>query len=208
MWHTTLNDSKLVTKIILKRGFKANADRLAKQYREKLGIHPCAPLCAFKLAEYLQIPAYSATKFLTLPEEIKLLSGVNGKDCEWSALTMKTQTGNRIIIYNPFHSLARQQSDVMHELAHIICNHENIKKDYDFEIPFGMREYDEEQEEEAKCLGSTLQLATPCLLWAKKRNMATEIIAAHFNASTEMVIYRMNMSGITKRYSNFKKTAE
>jgi hypothetical protein len=198
----------LVARSILKRGFKANADRLAKQYREKLGIHPCAPLCALKLAEHLQVPVYSATTFLNLPEEINLLSGMSGRDCEWSALTMITAAGNRIIIYNPFHSVARQQSDVMHELAHIICNHETNQKDYDFEIPFGMREYNEEQEEEAKCLGSTLQLATPCLLWAKKRNMATEVIAAHFNASSEMVIYRMNMSGIAKRYSNFKKTAE
>ena len=194
----------MVAKSILKRGFKSNADRLAKQYREKLGIHPCAPLCALKLAEYLQVPVYSATTFLNLPEEVNLLSGMNGKDCEWSALTMITAAGNRIIIYNPFHSVARQQSVVMHELAHIICNHETNQKDYDFEIPFGMREFDEEQEEEAKCLGSTLQLATPCLLWAKKRNMATEVIAAHFNASTEMVNYRMNMSGIAKRYSNFK----
>lgn len=193
----------LIAKSVLKRGFKANSDRLAKLYREKLGIHPCAPLCALKLAEYLQVPVYSATIFLVLPEEISMLSGTNGRECEWSALTMKTQIGNRIIIYNPFHSLARQQSDVMHELAHIICNHEINKKDYDFEIPFGMREYDDEQEEEAKCLGSTLQLATPCLLWAKKRNMSTEVIATHFNASTEMVNYRMNMSGIAKRQSNF-----
>ncbi|MEO6328749.1 MAG: ImmA/IrrE family metallo-endopeptidase [Ginsengibacter sp.] len=189
----------MAAKNILKRGFKANSERLAKQYREKLKIHPCAPLCAFKLAEYLAIPVFSATTFLTLPDEIKLLSGANGKDCEWSALTMITKAGNRIIIYNNFHSVARQQSDIMHELAHIICNHKRGQIDYDFEIPIGMREFDEEQEEEAKCLGSTLQLATPCLLWASKRSMTTEAIAAYFNASNDMVTYRMNMTGIAKR---------
>lgn len=189
----------MAAKSILKRGFKANAEKLAKHYREKLNIHPCAPLCAFKLAKHLQVPIYSATEFLKLPHEINLLSGTSGSDCGWSALTMITKAGNRIIIHNPFHSVARQQSDMMHELAHIICKHEYDQQHYDFDIPFGMREFNELQEEEAKCLGSTLQLATPCLLWAQKRNMTQEEIAGHFNSSMEMVKYRLNMTGIAKR---------
>jgi len=92
-WHITPNESTLATKSILKRGFKANAEKLAKQYRENLNIHPCAPLCAFKLAEHLQVPVFSATEFLKLSDEINLLSGTNGSDCGWSALTMLTKAG-------------------------------------------------------------------------------------------------------------------
>lgn len=195
----------MATKSILKRGFKANAERLAKQYRESMNIHPCAPLCAFKLAEHLKIPILSATDFLSLPKEIELLSADNGSSCGWSALTMLPKSGNRIIIHNPFHSAARQQSDLMHELAHIICNHQHDQKSYDFEIPFGMREFNELQEEEAKCLGATLQLAKPCLQWASKRKMANEKIAEYFNASVEMVKYRMNMTGLAKRNQYRKK---
>lgn len=191
----------MATKNILVRGFKTKAERLAKHYRDLLNIHPCEPLCAFALAEYLLVHVYKATEFVILPDQIKILSGSNGKNCEWSALTMITESGNRIIIYNPFNSMARQQSDMMHELAHIICKHERSQKEYDFEIPFGMREFDEIQEEEAKCLGSTLQLATPCLLWAKKRNMTIPEITVHFNASVDMVSYRMNLTGISKRHS-------
>lgn len=198
-WHTTPNENSLAKKDILKRGFKADAERKAKEYREALSIHPCAPLCAFKLAEHLIVPVYPATEFLTLTHDINNLNGSNGKDPEWSALTMLTKAGNRIIIHNSFNSVARQQSDLMHELAHIICKHERSQSEYDFEIPFGMRDYDELQEEEAKCLGSTLQLPTPCLLWAKKRNMSNGDIAGHFNASEVMVTYRMNMTGIFKR---------
>ena len=164
-----------------------------------MNIHPCAPLCAFKLAGHLQVPVYNATEFIKLPDEISLLSGANGNDCGWSALTMPTKAGNIIIIINPFHTIARQQSDLMHEISHIICKHEHTHKEYDFDVPFGMRVFDELKEEEAKCLGSTLQLATPCLLWANKRKMDTETIAAHFNASIEMVSYRMNMTGIARR---------
>lgn len=196
----------MAAKSILKRGFKADAERLAKQYRESMNIHPCAPLCAFKLAEHLKIPVFAATDFVSLPREIELLSSNNGSNSGWSALTMLTEAGNRIIIYNPFHSAARQQSDLMHELAHIIRNHEHSQKSYDFEIPFGMREFNELQEEEAKCLGATLQLAKPCLLWATKRKMANEKIAEYFNASMDMVIYRMNMTGIAKR-NVYRKTS-
>lgn len=198
-WLITQNEIALAKRDILKRGFKANAERLARQYREVLHIHPCAALCAFKLAEYLQVPLCKSAEFLNLPDEIATLSAASGIDCGWSALTMVAKSGTRIILYNEYHSEARQQSDIMHELAHVICKHERQQKEYDFEIPFGMREFDEVQEEEAICLGSTLQLPSPALLWAKKRNMTHIEIATHFNASQDMVKYRLNMTGVAKR---------
>ncbi len=196
----------MATKGNLKRGFKANAERLAVEYREKLGLNPCAPLPASKLAEFLKIHIYPATEFLTSNSEIASISGNNGFDCRWSALKMQTEAGNIIIIHNPFHSSGRQQSDIMHELAHIICKHENDLKKYNFTIPSGMRIFNDEQEEEAKCLGSTLQLSSPCLLWAAKNEMQTETIATYFDATVEMVNYRMNITGIAKR-AGFRKRA-
>lgn len=190
----------MAKKDILKRGFKANAERLAKKYREKLSIHPCGPLPALKLAEYLKIYVYKATDILTSEDDINLLLGKNGEECGWSALTMVTKANSKIIIYNPFHSDLRQQSDIMHEISHVICKHEHQEKVYDFEIPFGMRHFDEVQEEEAKCLASTFQLATPCLLWAAKKKMTFEEISKYFTASIDMIQYRMNMTGIMKRY--------
>jgi len=190
-----------VSKIKLKRGFKANAERMAIQYRKDLEIHPCGPLCAFKLADFLKVPVYQATQFLTQPEYITLLSN----NCEWSALTMTNVAGVKIILHNPYSSEARQQSDLMHELAHIICNHEHDDILHHEPIPLGLRSYNIEHEEEAKCLGSTLQLATPGLLWASKRNMTYGEIAEHFNASIDMVKYRMNTTGIAKRKGSTSK---
>jgi Zn-dependent peptidase ImmA (M78 family) len=189
----------VASRILLRRGFKSEAERKALTYRENLKIHPCAFLCAFKLAEHLNIPIFKATEFITLPEEIYLLKGSYNNKCEWSALTMGTNAGNTIIIYNPFHSEVRQQSDIMHELAHLICKHQHVQIDHDTELPFGMRSYDKIQEEEAKCLGSTLQLPKPCLLWATKRKMKKEDISSYYNASIDMVTYRLNMTGLFKR---------
>ena len=179
-------------------GFKAKAERLAKEYRALLNIHPCAPMCAFKLANHLQVPIYDVKEIVTEPNGLEIFSGRSGTECEWSALTMTTEKGNTIIIHNSFHSSARQQSNVMHEIAHILCKHELTEPETDFTIPMGMRFFDELQEEEAKCLGATLQLASPCLLWAKKRKMNNEEIATYYNASLEMVNYRMNTTGIAR----------
>lgn len=183
----------------LVRGFKAKAEKIAVNYRKELLIHPCGSLCAFKLAEHLNIPVYEATEFLKLPKEIARLSGVGEEDCGWSALTMITQAGNTIIIHNPYHSPARQQSNMMHELAHIICKHSIDLSKYDMTIPIGMTYFNEIQEEEAKCLGATLQMPRPGLLWAMKRNMDKTNIALHFNASVDMVTYRLNTTGVFKQ---------
>ena len=98
----------------------------------------------------------------------------------------------------------RDRSDVMHELAHIICKHTREQKQYEFQIPFGMHEYNDTQEE-AKCLGATLQLPQPSLLWASKNNMSNKEIASYFNASEEMVQYRINLTGINKRKRQWSK---
>ena len=189
----------MAKKSILKRGFKANAERLAKKYREDLNIHPCSPLCAFELAKSFNITVYSITDILSDPKDIEDLVGISENKSEWSALTMKTQQGNQIIIYNSFNSKARQQSDLMHELAHIICKHERRQTEYDAEIPFGMISFEDVHEEEARYLGATLQLATPCLLWARNKSMSEEEISEYFNASIEMVRFRMNATGVVKR---------
>ena len=131
--------------------------------------------------------------------------GDGGFDCEWSALTMKTRLGNKIIIHNPYHSSGRQQSNIMHELAHIICEHTLPTYDYGFKIPMGMRHYNELQEEEARCLGETIQLPRKALEWATKANMSVPAIANHFLASEEMVSYRLNISGVTRQNHFYKR---
>lgn len=195
----------MATQTTLIRGFKAKAERIATECREKLAIHPCAPLCAFKLSEFLGIHVYNATEFINDPLELRKLEGIDGEEYGWSALTMVTKAGNRIIIHNNYHTPARQQSNIMHEIGHILCGHEVKPPPQEMILPLGMRDFNKSQEDEAIYLGATLQLSRPCLQWAKKRNMTTAQIAEHFNASTEMVNFRMGSAGINKQYSYMKK---
>ncbi|SKB64047.1 ImmA/IrrE family metallo-endopeptidase [Daejeonella lutea] len=183
---------------ILKRGFKAKADRISSGYRTNLGLADYSPLCAFALAEHLSIPVFKASEFFTQSDQ---LLRMQAEDFGWSALTMKTLSGKTIIIHNPYSSIARQQSDVMHELAHIICEHSFETSEVGFSIPIGMRTFNEVYEEEAKCLGACLQITRSGLLWGLKKNMSNLQLANHFNASVEMVNYRIRMTGVLKQLS-------
>jgi Zn-dependent peptidase ImmA (M78 family) len=192
-----------MAKSVLKHGFKAKAERLSLQYRQELGLQNHSPLCGFVLAEHLRIKVFKASTFLTSVEDISRLKGEIGVDCGWSALTMQNKYGETIIVYNPFHSEARQQSDIMHELSHFICGHSLEAHNFGFELPIGMRSYNELYEEEAKCLGSTLQLTKEGLLWGLKNNFDVEQLAQHFNASSKMVNYRLRLSGAAKQFSYY-----
>lgn len=187
---------------LLPWGFKAKAEKTALKLREDLGIKPFDPLCGFVLAAHMNISVYKATDFFSKGENLENLLGTSDQDKGWSALTLKTGNNNTIIIHNHLHSSARQQSNLMHELAHTICDHKRPEKYKDIALPFFMRDYDPQQEEEAIYLGSTLQITREGLLWALKNGMEIKEIAEHYNASTPMVQLRINSTGVKKQLSN------
>ena len=89
----------------------------------------------------------------------------------------------------------------MHEIAHVLCEHTPIGLNCAGRLPFFIREYDSEQEEEAAWLGGCLQLPRPALLWAIKRNMTIEAMMQHFCASNELLQYRRRITGVDQQYS-------
>lgn len=186
-----------------KRGFKKWSDDKAIALREEIGLFASSPLCAFALCEHLKIPVLvpNQVKGLTIKHLDVLLNSGNS---HWSAASVPLNDNNYIIIHNPNHSKARQQSNLMHEVAHILCKHK-VKDD---KLKLGLngflRHLDEEQENEAEWFGSCLQLPRPSLLWALKKNLKVEEIAILFNASVDMVGYRINVTGVKRQLSYLK----
>ena len=186
---------------LLPRGFKANAERTALEIRKKLELEGHDPLCGFKLAEHLEIAVFPPTEFFPTDTNIDALVGTKSKDQGWSALTMLTGNNNKIIIHNHLHAPTRQQSNLMHELAHVICDHKHPETNRNIALPFFMRDYDKQQEEEANYLGSTLQITRDGLIWALKKRMELNEIAEHYNASAAMVTLRINATGVKRQLS-------
>jgi hypothetical protein len=185
----------------LARGFKSKAEKLSVEYRQKLGLQANALLSAFALAAYLEVNVYTPQAFGLDSRDLQNILGSADRDSGWSALTMDTQKGNRIIIHNDCHVPVRQQSNLMHELAHIICNHKQVSNHTGLNLPMSMREFDPIQEEEATILGSALIIPREGLISLLRKNWSHPAIGNHYNASAEMVQFRINATGAERQMS-------
>ncbi len=187
---------------MLPHGFKAKAERIAVDFRERLDLNAYDPLSAFDLAKHLKIAVLTPIEAgLTKAEAHTLMKSGSG----WSGLTLKNIEGEHIIIFNNYESSARQQSTVMHELSHVICEHELPQPKIVANQVLPFRSYDPIFEEEAKCLGGSLQIPRAGLLWALKKEMTISEISDHFLASESMVTFRINTTGVNKQLSFTKK---
>lgn len=177
--------------------FKERAEEWATQYRRELGRSIYGPLDAWALAAHMDVPVRSLSSFPELPME-DLAFMHNGPDgrAEWFGITLWLFE-KPMIVHNCGCSSHRQQSDIMHELAHIICGHKTEVPTGLEDMPF-MRTYDEVQENEAAYLGAALLVSLPGLRWRVKKDDTNDQIASHFGCSVDMVRRRLADTGVRK----------
>lgn len=185
----------------LRRGFKAEAERIAAEQREFLGLPSTAPIDPFRLLDRHSItvrtPAEVAALALMPRDTLRLL--VEHSD-DWSALTVRTPAGI-VVVHNPQHERPRQHSNLTHELAHVLLHHTPGA----LQTVAGcvMRDFDEVQEEEARCLGDTLLAPRAALVAAARRRMNVTQTAAWLGASVQLTSYRAHTTGITRQYKGY-----
>lgn len=179
---------------MLKRGFKAQCERRALTVRQNLGLAPTAPLNAMKLAIDLGVTVWSAADVDGLPDADRhhLLDVASD---EWSAFVLH-ESGRFLVLFNPRHSRGRVNSDVMHELAHIMLGHELVEVQETADGHLLNGQYDKDQEDEANWLGATLLLPRPALLWMRHRRMTDVAARTHFEVSADMLAWRIRMTGV------------
>jgi Zn-dependent peptidase ImmA (M78 family) len=181
------------SKSALPWGFKTEAERISEQQRAQLGLSIFSPLNAFDLADHLEIPILPFNEILPEDQAKKLIE----KDV--SALWMPNCDGDPIILNNPTHSAYRQQSDIMHEIAHILRKHTTSEEVRRLCLLLNLRSYNKVQEEEAIYLGGCLQITRAGLLWTLKQNYTHEQIAEYYGASIDMVRFRINSTGVERQ---------
>lgn len=178
-----------------KRGFKKEAEEWGLKIREEMGLSKFSPLDAFALAKHKKIPLFTFDEILCDFEAERNL--LNNHPLV-SALYTINSDRQKIILYKNTDSSARQQSSIMHEIAHIFLEHTVPKDLLNLANQFGLTYNNELQENEAKFLGGCLQLTKPSLFASLKKNMTHLEIAEKYFASIEMVNYRINISGVQK----------
>lgn len=176
------------------RGFKIWAERTAVGVRRELGIRAYDPLFARDLARLLKVELITPHDLDGLDDAHKhqLLKVDPGG---WSAVTVEAP-GRHVVIYNPQHSVGRQSSDQMHELAHILIGHEPSRLIISQDGTWIMRSYDQKQEDEAAWLSGCLLLPREALLYVIKSWVSEEEAIERYLVSRQMLVSRMNLTGV------------
>src|SRR5439155_542175 len=97
---------------------------------------------AIRLAGHLNLRVICPSTIQGMTPEL-LDRVMHGSDGGWSALTLNCD-GKLIVLHNTTHSLPRQESDIMHEIAHVVCDHPMKRLVCVEGFPFPLREYDKE----------------------------------------------------------------
>ncbi len=159
-----------------------------------MGRRPIDPLHAIELAEHYNVTVWSPRDIAGVPDaDIQHLLSAGSQ--EWSGFTLRIN-GSHLIVANSAQSARRQNSVVMHELAHIMLGHQLVTgaiTDSGFFVP---STFNQDQEDEAAWLGGTLLLPRPALLWMRRRRMLDEDAATYFEVSPDLLKWRVRMTGI------------
>jgi len=182
----------------VRRGFKAEAERLSVRLRSNLDVRPDERLDIDALAAEIGVEVRSADD-LVPRDKLELLEDLQ-PGC-FSAATISLLSGRVVAITNPINtSKARRDSDLAHEIAHILLKHEVGRAVRVGGLTFF--DCDPEQEQEANWLAGCLLLPRPLLLAEARRGLSAEEIAAKHKVSVPMARYRLNTSGVYFQVKN------
>lgn len=168
--------------------FRKRCESIATEQRSRIGLKAFASLPARTLAKHHSATVLFPQEIPTVePEQLNVLMNSDN----WSASVIRKEP--LWIVHNPRHSLARQESNLMHELAHVLLNHKSVGFDKVNGLPMRC----DRDEDEAVFLGGCLQIPRRGLLWAIQKKMSKSQVAEHFMASEQMVSFRSNVTGLT-----------
>lgn len=177
----------------LRRGFKAEAEAYACDFRRELGLRASHPLDMFALAKHLEVPTLGLCELAQHIEPANYSLLTTTASSQFSAVTLY-KGSSRSIVYNDSHAPTRQQSDIAHELAHIILGHSPSELTNDS----GGRHYNKELEDEAACLSGVLLLPKAAAIAVVASRKSVAQAASEFNISVQMMNMRLNQSGAKK----------
>lgn len=166
---------------------------------------PKDALNPFDLARYakLFVVPFDKVQETLSPETVKHLLG-DGKNA-WSGGTCSQNLPNgwRLIILNPTHGAARQNSTLMEEVCHVFLGHKPSRLAVKTRNKRGeeiARDYNEADEEAAYSVGAAALVPFVALRDFIKQDKTSRQIAVYFNVSRELVEYRMKISFLWKSY--------
>jgi Zn-dependent peptidase ImmA (M78 family) len=158
-----------------------------------MALKPSQPMDTALLTQHVKGELRSAGE-LTSIEKLETLDEL--QPGAFSACTF-TVSGRHVIVYNPLASPGRRNSDIAHEVSHIILNHD-VKTVHSIGS-LNFFTCDAEQEQEANWLAGCLLLPRRLLFTLARRGMTAQDIAEQCEVSVQMAEYRLRTTGITRQ---------
>ena len=182
----------------MERGFKSRCEHIARSLRSELGLEPTASLSPRRLASYLNIHVWPVTDLGLEQADIDQLVRVDGN--AWSAITVAA-AGREAIITNPNHHGGRYSSDVMHELAHLLLQHQPSTMFFAGDTDLALRGYNAAAEQEANWLAAALLLPRVALVRLRKLHIPIQTVCENYGVSEALLTFRMNVTGVERQFS-------
>lgn len=180
-----------------RRGFKTWCENVAYGFRRDLGVGKFGPLSPDALAAHLGIVVWTPDDIPGLDRKSRDQLLIRD-EASWSAVTLTLPEG-RFIIVNSSHSQARRNNDLMHEIAHIVLEHEPAQM---VTSPNGLMfldNYSAEQEEEADWLAAALLIPREAALKVLADGADAREAARYFSVSESLMRMRISRTGIDRQ---------
>lgn len=174
------------------------ANSIGADTREELRVRSTDPFDPWRLAAHLEIPVWNLSEMDGFPEAVTHFTRTDSGG--FSGLTVFDGV-KRCIVINDAHSLGRQASNLAHELAHCLLEHEPVPAMDET----GCRLWNPDLEEEATCLGGILLVSEEAALLIARCGWTLQEAAERYGVSVELVRWRLNKTGARKRVRYMRK---
>ncbi|MBL8776057.1 MAG: ImmA/IrrE family metallo-endopeptidase [Acidimicrobiales bacterium] len=181
-------------------GFKAAAKLQSLRVRSAAGAGVHDRVCCFELADQLDIKIIRLSE-MPESEYSHHLTHVEPNAMSAAIVRRRDRVG---IWLNDSHSPARQQSNLAHELAHVILDHQDAPPLNET----GCRELHAGVEAEADYFGSVLLVPEPAAVEVVRSGVPLVKAAEHFGVSEQMMRWRINDSGAHVRTGRERRRAD
>lgn len=172
----------------LRRGFKADAERLAIELRGEVGLKPHDRLDPQALADLYGIPALDLSDLDVDQRHVQQFVGDDS--VSWSALTVFCGT-RRLIVLNDAHDDGRLANSFSHELAHLFLEHQpKPVRNAD-----GTFSWNPVMEAEATELAAQLLIPTRTARSLAYRGQSADRVAQIYGVSSDLAQWRLRVSG-------------
>jgi Zn-dependent peptidase ImmA (M78 family) len=179
----------------MRRGFKAEAERLATQVRTEMQLGAYKPMDIKALARHVGAELRTAEELTSLSklEELEALQPGAFSACTFDLGTRK------IIVVSPLATEERRRSDACHEASHLLLGHKVREIEQLGGLSFFTCDPDEEQE--ASWLAGCLLLPRDLITRSLRNGLDAAAIAEANTVSIQMANFRIRATGAERQVS-------